>query len=59
MCVCERERERVRVCETDVAVCRFIDAESEKNIFIIIYVTLSPIPLYDLIKHLELLRIGV
>ena len=51
------------MCATDVTVRRCIDmynyAESERNIYVIIFVTTSPLLLHDLVTHLQLLRVGV
>ena len=35
------------------------DAEFERNIYVIIFVTPFPLLVHDLVKHLELLRIGM
>ena len=41
----------------DVVMCDY--TESERNICVIIFVAMSPLPLHELVKHLELLRIGI
>ena len=48
--------QRIGLC---VDVLMYNYAESERNICVIIFVTLSPLLLLDLVKHLELLRTGV
>ena len=42
-----------------VDVLMYNDAEFERNIYVIIFVTPFPLLVHDLVKHLELLRIGV
>ena len=55
----EGERERERVCNGCDRALMYNYSESEKNICVIIFVTPFPLPLHDLVKRLELLRIGV
>ena len=65
VCVCGGGvRERERECVQQIWLCfvvwsMYIYAESERNICVIILLPHSPLLLHDLVKRLELLRIGV
>ena len=61
--VCGWKGERECVCVQQVWLCvdvlMYNYVESERNICVLIFVTPSPLLLHDIVKHLELLRIGV